>query len=112
LPQQFCRLAFTLDHIVAQQHGGSNDLANVALACGFCNRHKGPNIAGLDSGSGRISRLYNPRLDYWGDHFQPDGPMIVGLTTTGRATIAVLSINHPLQLSVRQSLIDERLPPF
>lgn len=41
LPQRFSRLTFPVDHVIAQQHGGSTIASNRALACGFCNRHKG-----------------------------------------------------------------------
>ena len=31
----------TIEHIVPQTHGGTNELANVALACAGCNHEKG-----------------------------------------------------------------------
>lgn len=33
--------AATIEHIWPQRHGGDNALANIALACGRCNRGKG-----------------------------------------------------------------------
>lgn len=33
--------AATIEHIWPQRHGGGNDLDNLALACGRCNRGKG-----------------------------------------------------------------------
>ena len=33
--------AATIEHIWPQRHGGGNDLDNLALACGKCNRGKG-----------------------------------------------------------------------
>jgi 5-methylcytosine-specific restriction endonuclease McrA len=39
---------FTLDHIRAKRHGGSDDTDNLAYACIQCNLHKGPNLAGID----------------------------------------------------------------
>ena len=48
LPASVYPLPFHVDHIVARQHGGQNVLENLALACLHCNRHKGPNIAGVD----------------------------------------------------------------
>ena len=107
LPQRFSRLTFPVDHVIAQQHGGSTIAGNLALACGFCNRRKGPNIAGIDPQTKQMTRLFNPRRDTWEGHFRWDGSLVVGLTDIARATIAVLAINHPAQLAIRNTLIDE-----
>jgi hypothetical protein len=45
---------------VAQQHHGGSDEVNLALACHFCNRHKGPNLTGIDPTTGELTRLFNP----------------------------------------------------
>jgi 5-methylcytosine-specific restriction endonuclease McrA len=37
------------DHVIAEQHGGQAELANLALACFHCNRRKGP-VMGLVPG--------------------------------------------------------------
>jgi len=72
-----------------------------------CNRYKGPNIAGVDPATGGITPLFNPRLDRWFDHFLFEGAKIVGRTVAGRATVRVLSMNHPVQLAARQALVSE-----
>src|SRR5208337_5662096 len=54
---------FPIDHIIARQHGGSTTLDNLALSCLHDNTHKGPNVAGIDPISKRISRQFNPRRD-------------------------------------------------
>src|SRR5271157_6485314 len=66
--------------------------------------YKGPNIAGVDSLSGRIVRLFHPRKDRWARHFIWNGPVLVGQTRIGRATIAVLEINHPEFVAWREVL--------
>ena len=33
-------LRIEVDHIVSRSHGGSDEVENLALACGWCNRHK------------------------------------------------------------------------
>ena len=76
-----------VEHIVARQHGGSDDNENLALACYHCNAHKGPNLSGLDPESGALVRLFNPRLDKWEEHFERNGVLIVGRTAVGRATV-------------------------
>jgi hypothetical protein len=111
LPQGLSPIAFEIDHVIAQKHGGATEAANLALACFYCNSFKGPNIAGIDPGSGRIIRLYHPRQDVWTRHFRWDGPVLVGRTSVGRATVAVLEINHPDAVAVRRALIEEGVFP-
>jgi hypothetical protein len=112
MPESASKLKFTIDHVIARQHGGDESSENLALACGFCNRHKGPNIAGIDPISGNLVRLFHPRRDIWQDHFRWDRALLIGLTPVGRATVAILAINQPYQIAVRQALISEsRFPP-
>ena len=96
---EYCRIPqsaeplvpFHVEHVTARQHGGVTALPNLAWACQHCNLHKGPNLAGIDPETGRITPLFQPRLDRWDDHFTvgPDGT-IAATTAVGRATIAVL----------------------
>ena len=107
LPQLASRIRFPIEHILAQQHGGVTELDNLALCCARCNRYKGPNIAGVDPTTGQVVTLFHPRRDRWSDHFVWQGPELVGRTPQGRVTIAVLNINHPSYVKVRNSLIAE-----
>jgi 5-methylcytosine-specific restriction endonuclease McrA len=107
LPQQFSRLTFSIDHVIARQHAGPTEESNLALACSFCNGHKGPNIAGIDPRTNQMTRLFHPRRDVWSEHFRWNGAVLVGLTEIARDTIAVLAINHSTQLAVRNTLIEE-----
>ena len=111
LPQSVSRIRHQIDHIIATQHGGPDEASNLAVACIRCNLRKGPNLAGLDSVSGKLVPLFNPRSDRWCDHFEWQGPLVVGLSPIGRATIQVLNINDPAAIEVRQVLIDEGLFP-
>lgn len=106
LRQEFSHLTFEVDHVVAASHGGETRANNLALTCFYCNRFKGPNIAGIDPVSKRLSRLYHPRRHKWARHFRYDGPILVGLTPIGRATIAVLQINDPDAIALREILLD------
>lgn len=110
-PQWASKLTFPIDHVIARQHGGQTVAENLALCCGRCNLSKGPNIAGLDPHTGRLTRLYHPRQDVWITHFRYDGPIVVGLTDVGRTTVAVLAINQAYQVAARQALIDEGVFP-
>jgi HNH endonuclease len=105
--QQHYSITFHVEHIVAQQHHGSNDEANLALACHFCNRHKGPNLAGMDPTTGELTRLFNPRIDTWDQHFQIQAGRIIGLTPVGRTTAYVLNMNRPDRVRVRLELEPE-----
>jgi hypothetical protein len=98
---------FPIDHVIARQHGGSTVLSNLALSCLHDNSHKGPNIAGIDPLTKKLTRLFNPRRHKWARHFRWDGPYLVGTTAIGRATVFVLAMNHPDAVQVRQALIEE-----
>ena len=106
LPQECSHLIFEVDHIIATCHGGLTRPSNLALTCFYCNRYKGPNIAGIDPVSRRLSALFHPRRHKWQRHFRYDGPVLLGLTRVGRATIAVLHINDPDAIGLRQALIE------
>lgn len=107
MPGRYYRTPLVIDHIIARQHAGKTTRGNLALACLHCNSHKGPNVAGMDPRTGRMTRLFHPRRHRWSYHFRWDGPWLVGRTAIGRTTIAVLAINHPDAVEVREALIDE-----
>jgi hypothetical protein len=112
LSQEDVRLGFEIDHIIARKHRGPSDPSNLCLACSACNNHKGTNISGFDVVTGKIVPLYNPRHQRWAAHFRWDGPVLNGLTPTGRVTVYVLEINLAERIDVRHALIDEgRFPP-
>jgi len=98
-------LRFVVDHILARQHGGTTTLENLAVCCGHCNLYKGPNIAGIDTETGKLTRLYNPRIDSWRQHFRRRGVFLVGLTPVGRTTAAVLGFNRPGRVRMRRALL-------
>ncbi len=51
-----------------------------------CNLHKGTNLFGLDPDTNLPVRLFDPRKDVWGNHFQRDSALILGITDIGRTT--------------------------
>ncbi len=102
LPESRAEVApFHIEHVIARQHGGADELSNLALACYHCNLHKGPNLAGSDPESGAMVPLFNPRTQRWQDHFELRDTWIVGLSPTGRATVRVLAINAELPRELR-----------
>lgn len=103
-------LAFHVEHVIAKQHGGSDDLDNLSFACSECNWAKGPNLAGLLDGV--IIPLFNPRKQNWKRHFVWKGSRLIGRTRTGKVTVHVLNINDATRVLLRQCLIREgRFPP-
>jgi hypothetical protein len=106
-PAGLTRVPFQIDHIIAEKHQGKTTSENLALSCFFCNTFKGPNVAGVDPQTQKITRLFNPRCDRWQEHFKWDGPVLKGRTAVGRTTIEVLRINREDAVAVRKALIDE-----
>jgi hypothetical protein len=99
--------AFHVEHVIARQHGGADDPDNRAWSCHRCNLYKGPNLSGRDPLTGKIVRLFDPRRQSWKRHFEWYGAVLAGRTQIGRATIAVLGINDPQRVELRQMLMDE-----
>ncbi len=94
-------LPLQIEHIVARKHGGGDEIENLALACDRCNLHKGPNLTGVDPDSGRVTPLFNPRVQAWDDHFRYRGAWIMGSTDIGRTTVYVLRMNEETRLQLR-----------
>ena len=111
MPEAALSGVFHVDHIKARQHGGRTIAGNLALACPRCNGHKGPNLYGVDPVSGRALRVFHPRKDRWDNHFEWDGPILLGRTPRGRMTIRLLSINDPNVVAIRELLIESELFP-
>ena len=82
-----------IDHVIAIKHEGATEEDNLAYACAQCNRFKGSNIAALD-----------PRKQQWPEHCQLDGPVIVPLSASGRATERLLELNQIDRVLLRQEL--------
>jgi len=104
-PQAASFLAFQVEHIVAEKHGGNTTENNLALACPYCNRFKGTDLGSLDPETGQLVPFFNPRTQQWSEHFRLDGARIVPLTPNGRVTVIILQFNHPDRILERQRLI-------
>jgi len=106
-PEASAELRFQVDHIIPQQHGGPTASANLAWSCLRCNKHKGPNLSGIDPATGQVVRLFHPRRDRWAEHFAWEATKLLGLTPVGRTTAAVLQINRTDAVLVREALMEE-----
>jgi hypothetical protein len=101
---------FHVEHILASQHGGSNDPAKLCLACRECNFSKGPSLTGLLDG--KIVPLFHLRRQIWKRLFRWQGGWLIGKARAGKVTIEVLNMNDPVRVMARQDLSDEgRFPP-
>jgi len=113
---EYCRLptrgqvaTFPIDHVVPRSRDGATTLDNLALACPHCNGSKWMHQDGTDAVSGESTRLFNPRMDAWPDHFEwvktrAQKGVLDGKTPIGRATIARLQMNAPDMIVLRQVL--------
>ena len=112
---EYCRIhededpffTFPVDHVIAQQHGGATSLENLCLSCFRYNAHKGPNLSSVDPSTGVTVLLFHPRRDAWEEHFHWDGPVLMGNTPTGRATVRCLAINHADAVILRELLMED-----
>ena len=102
VPQELSELRFHIEHIVPRQHGGGDEVDNLALACPDCNLRKGPNLTGIDPETGALVRLFHPRRDVWSEHFYYEGSAIVGATAVGRTTASLLQMSDPERRRVRE----------
>lgn len=93
---------FHVEHIVPRKHGGGDSLENLALSCHHCNRHKGPNLSGVDPTTKDVVPLFHPRSDSWSVHFQDREGVIIGLTAEGRASVVTLRMNEPVRVELRR----------
>lgn len=106
MPQEHDDFGHQIDHVVARKHGGPTAPGNLALACFPCNNYKGPNLAGIDPVTRKLTKLFNPRRHKWERHFRWGGPYLVGKTAIGRTTIRVLEINDQARVDLRQVLLE------
>jgi hypothetical protein len=107
----YCRTAealtvaiFELEHIVPRSAGGATNFDNLCLYCPTCNRYKSDRASATDPVTLKEVALFHPHQHRWTDHFSwnDDATQIVGLTPTGRATIAALKMNRAQMIRVRR----------
>ena len=96
-----------LDHLIPESLGGLSEEENLWLACSLCNDHKANRIAAVDPVTGETVRLFDPRHQLWNEHFRwnKTGDRIIGITATGRATVAALHLNRPSLVAARQAWV-------
>jgi hypothetical protein len=104
-----------VEHVVPRSRGGETSPDNLALSCQGCNNHKYDKIEARDPVLGDVVALYHPRRDRWRDHFawSDDLNLVVGVSPTGRATVAALRLNREGVVNLRRALLGmgEHPPP-
>lgn len=106
------RLSFfvhEIDHIINTKHGGANELDNMAYSCSVCNRNKGSDIGSIFEGT--YIRFFNPRLDFWHDHFYLEEGIIHPITPIGEVTAKILQINSFERIMERRVFFEAGLYP-
>jgi hypothetical protein len=103
-PEAIFNFPFEVEHIIPYSCGGLETGENRALSCRSCNLRKAAHLNGVDPVTQESVRLFHPRKDPWNRHFGIDleSGEIIGLTSVGRATLARLKINSPLQIQARR----------
>lgn len=96
--------AFHLEHIVPKKYGGNDQESNLAWSCQSCNLAKGVNLSGQVNG--KVVTIFNPRMQNWKRHFRWDGPVLLGTTKCGKATVRVPNINDDDRVELREILIE------
>ena len=95
---------FHLEHVIPISRGGATASDNLAWGCPGCNLRKSDRVEAIDLMTSNSVALYSPRLHRWSDHFVWDDYQIVGQTAIGRATVAVLDMNHAARrMRIRQA---------
>ncbi len=94
-----------VDHIISLKHGGKTELNNLAYACAPCNRAKGSDIGSMAWKTGKFTRLFNPRIDVWSEHFYLDDSLLNTLTDIGQVTARILGFNSVERILERDAMI-------
>jgi len=103
-PQHLVMARLEIEHILPRARGGKTEESNLWLSCPLCNRYKADRTTATDPETGNEVPLFDPRRQRWSQHFtwSSDGLRIIGLTATGRATVAALHLaDDPDAITVR-----------
>jgi len=81
-------------------------LVHVDCTCLLLQPFQSSDLASIDSTSQKIVVLFHPRKQRWKRHFHLNGALIEGITSSGRATVALLHMNDPERVAYRLGLIE------
>jgi HNH endonuclease len=106
-PMAFSLQPYVGEHIVPTIKNGTDDLDNLASACGGCNGHKFTKTEALDPVTRKKVPLFHPRTMIWKEHFMwsDDFLYLLGITDIGRATVHALYLNRMGVVNIRRILL-------
>jgi hypothetical protein len=104
---------FSIEHIIPLSKGGTDALDNLALSCQGCNNRQYNCVEAIDPIDGKLVPLYHPRQQLRIEHFlwSDDFAETIGISPTGRATIARLQLNREGVVNLRRLLRSNGLHP-
>jgi hypothetical protein len=93
-----------IEHIIPESLGGLTVRENLWLACHRCNKYKGNRTEAMDPITQEMAPLFNPRQQPWREHFRwsLDGTQVIGVTSSGRATVEALQMNNEYVVEARR----------
>ncbi len=96
--------AMEIEHLIPHALGGQTIEENLWLSCRRCNEFKGAQTHALDPETAEHFALFDPRQQIWDKHFRwsEDGASVIGIASTGRATVVALRLNHPVIVTTRR----------
>ena len=68
-------------------------------------------MSSRDPKTRKLTPLFNPRRNKWAKHFRWQGAVLIGRSPVGRVTVALLRINDPFRVELREGLIAEGVFP-
>jgi hypothetical protein len=102
---------FQVDYIISRKHGGQTSMENLAFACPACNRFKGSDLGTISVHTRELTRFFNPRTDFWPEHFRLVASRIDPLTEIAAGTVRILELNNIDRVVEREALIElDRYP--
>jgi HNH endonuclease len=106
-PAKYAVDPLVIDHIQPVSRGGETISENLASSCQTCNNYKYNKIESRDPVTDELAPLFNPRQMEWSQHFtwNEDTTEMLGITPTGRATVALLQTNRDGVMNIRRVLV-------
>jgi hypothetical protein len=103
-PELIFNFPFEVEHIIPISRQGVDNEVNLALACRSCNLRKGTRVSGIAPDSNTEVRFFDPRQDWWSDHFQvhSESGIVTGITSIRKVTVENLAMNSSAQVAARQ----------
>ncbi|MBE9009229.1 HNH endonuclease [Pseudanabaenaceae cyanobacterium LEGE 13415] len=106
-PAKYAIDPLVIDHIHPVSRGGQTIADNLALSCQTCNNCKYNKTEALDPATEQVVPLFHPRQMNWDQHFtwNEDATQMLGITPTGRATVALFQSNRAGVVNMRRVLV-------